>query len=200
MAKLYFKFGAMGGGKTLDCIRTYYNYKERFMTARMYKTSLDTRSDHKITSRTGDSVDCENIAPSDNIFELFKPYNSTNTDVIIIDESQFLTSQQVQDLKDFALDLDIPIICYGLLNDFMTHLFEGSKRLIEIADKKDEIKSICWCGKLATQNARVITQTLDGKEVKTVVKDGEIYQVGGNESYVPLCYYHYREGMLSKHE
>ncbi len=198
MGKLYFKYGAMGGGKTLDCIRTYYNYIERGMTARVYKTSLDTRSENEITSRTGDRLACKNISKEDNIWEIFKEFNRENTDVIIIDESQFLTNQQVQDIKDYAIDVNIPIICYGLITDFMSHLFEGSKRLVEIADNMEEIKSICWCGKLATQNARVIEVEENGKLVKKVVKNGEVYQVGGNESYIPLCYYHYREGQLQK--
>lgn len=191
MARLYFKYGAMGGGKTLDCIRTYYNYQEKGLIVRSYKPELDTRdSECVISSRTGDKIASEWIKQNDKIYELFKDFNKDNTDVILIDEAQFLTADQVQDLKDFAIDLNIPIICYGLTTDFRSYLFEGSKRLMELADSKEEIKSVCWCGKLATQNARII----DGE----VVKEGEVVQVGGNESYTPLCYYHFREGKAKK--
>lgn len=191
MARLYFKYGAMGGGKTLDCIRTYYNYQEKGLVVRSYKPELDTRdSECVISSRTGDRIQSDWIKQDDKIYELFKEFNRDNTDVVLIDEAQFLTAEQIQDLKDFAIDLDIPIICYGLTTDFRSYLFEGSKRLMELADSKEEIKSVCWCGKLATQNARII----DGE----VVKEGEVVQVGGNESYTPLCYYHFREGKSKK--
>ncbi len=195
MAKLYFKFGAMGGGKTLDCIRTFYNYKERNMKAQVYKSALDTRS-KEISSRTGDKIDCDVITVENDIYELFKNFKKENTDVIIIDESHWLTTKQVNDLKDFAIDFDIPIICYGLLTDFQSYLFEGSKRLIELADRKEEIRSICWCGKLATQNARVADVLVDGEVTKKVVKEGEQYLVGSNERYVPLCYLHFRNSDL----
>ncbi len=195
MAKLYFKYGTMGGGKTLDCIRTYYNYKERNMTAKVYKPSVDTRSQF-IESRTGDKIDCEIISPKDSIFEIFKGFTKKEIDVIIIDEAQWLNAVQIQDLKDFAIDIDVPVICYGLLTDFQSHLFEGSKRLIELADRKDEIKSICWCGKLATQNARIVEIDVNGEIKRKVVKDGEQFLVGGNESYVPLCYKHFRDNDL----
>ncbi len=195
MAKLYFKYGTMGGGKTLDCIRTYYNYKERNMIAKVFKPSTDSRSIF-IESRTGEKISCDVISTDDDIMDLFKSFDKQEINVIIIDESQWLTSKQVQDLKDFAIDRDIPVICYGLLTDFQSHLFEGSKRLIELADRKDDIKSICWCGKLATQNARIIDVEEDGEVVKRVVKDGEQLLVGGNESYVPLCYKHFRDGDL----
>ncbi|MFV0519600.1 MAG: thymidine kinase [Lachnospirales bacterium] len=195
MAKLYFKFGAMGGGKTLDCIRTFYNYKERNLIAKVYKSALDTRS-LEICSRTGDSMPCEVITETHSIEELFKDITSKNTDVIIIDEAHWLTTKQVNDLKDFAIDFDIPIICYGLLTDFKSYLFEGSKRLIELADRKEEIKSICWCGKLATQNARVTEIEVDGVKKRKVIKEGEQYLVGGNELYIPLCYLHFRNSDL----
>ncbi len=195
MAKLYFKFGAMGGGKTLDCIRTFYNYKERNMNTQVYKSALDTRS-KEISSRTGDRIDCKIITVENDIYELFEGFEKDNTDVIIIDEAHWLTTKQVNDLKDFAIDFDIPIICYGLLTDFQSYLFEGSKRLIELADRKEEIKSICWCGKLATQNARVADVLVDGEVKKKVVKEGEQYLVGSNERYVPLCYLHFRNSDL----
>ncbi len=189
--KLYFKYGAMGGGKSLDLIRTYFNYIERNMTAICYKSAIHDRDgSNKIVSRTGDEIPCLEIRPSDDILELFKSYNKKNTDVILIDEVHFLKEKQVDDIKDFVLETEIPVLCYGLKTNFKSYLFEGSKRLIELADKQDEIKSICWCGKKATQNARVV----DG----IVVNDGAEIFIGGNESYIPLCYRHYKEGKTSK--
>ncbi len=189
--KLYFKYGAMGGGKSLDLIRTYFNYDERNMKAICYKSSIHDRDgSNKIVSRTGDEISCLEIRPEDNIEELFKDYNKETVDVILIDEVHFLKEKQIDDIKDFVLKTEIPVLCYGLKTNFKSYLFEGSKRLIELADKQDEIKSICWCGKKATQNARLV----DG----IVVNDGAEIFIGGNESYIPLCYRHYKEGKTSK--
>lgn len=197
MAKLYFKYGAMGGGKTLDCIRTFYNYKERDMIAKVFKPALDTRYAN-IESRTGDKIDCEFIFDDSSVKDLFKDFTKDEVDVVIIDEAQWLSAKQIEELKNFVLDVDIPVICYGLLTDFQSYLFEGSKRLIELADRKDEIKSICWCGKLATQNARISEVEVNGVKTKRVIKDGDQYLVGGNDTYVPLCYKHFRDGKIHK--
>ncbi len=191
MAKLYFKHGAMGGGKTLDCIRTYYNYKERNLKPLCFKSAIDNRDSKKeIVSRTGDRIDCSLIYYNSNIEELFKEISKENTDVIIIDESQFLNRTQVNELKDLVEQKEIPVICYGLKVDFQSNLFEGSKRLVEIGDKLDEIKSICWCGKKASHNAKVINNK--------VVYSGDVIDIGGNEKYVPLCYTHYKNGIIEK--
>ncbi len=190
MAKLYFKYGAMGGGKTLDCIRTFYNYTEKGLKPLIYKSSIDSRTKNTIESRTGDCLPCGVINPTDDIVEVIKaneifPLNEIS--VIIIDESQFLSAEQINDIKNIInFELEIPVICYGLKNNFQSHLFEGSKRLLEIADRFEEIKSICWCGRLATQNARVVN--------KEVVYHGEEIEIGGNERYVPLCYEHFIKG------
>lgn len=194
MSKLYFKYGAMGGGKTLDCIRTFYNYTEKGLKPLLYKSSIDSRTKNTIESRTGDRLPCDIINPDDDILTVIKnngKYELDEISIILIDESQFLNASQINDIKNIInFEHNIPVICYGLKNNFQSHLFEGSKRLLEIADSFEEIKSICWCGKLATQNARII----DGE----VVKEGEVVQVGGNESYTPLCYYHFREGKAKK--
>ncbi len=191
MAKLYFKFGAMGGGKTLDLIRVYYNYLEKGAIPLVYKPEIDTRDDKDIIkSRTGDKIKCSLIGNDTSIKELFKDFNKENCDVILIDECNFLKEHHIDDLKDIVMEKDIPILCYGLMTNFQSYLFEGSKRLVEIADKLDEIKSVCWCGRKATQNTRVI----DGKIVKT----GDEIFVGGNESYVPLCYRHFKEEKISR--
>ncbi len=191
MAKLYFKFGAMGGGKTLDLIRVYYNYLEKGAKPYVYKPKVDTREEQNvIRSRTGDEIKCSLIGDDTSIRELFKDFNKDNCDVILIDECNFLKEHHINDLKDIVMEKDIPILCYGLITNFQSYLFEGSKRLVEIADKLDEIKSVCWCGRKATQNTRVI----DGKIVKT----GEEIFVGGNDAYVPLCYRHFKEEKISK--
>ncbi len=143
-----------------------------------------------IGSRTGDSLACGLINATDDIVEVIKnndKYDLSEVSVIIIDESQFLSSKQIDDIKNVInLEYGIPVMCYGLKNNFQSHLFEGSKRLLEIADRFEEIKSICWCGKLATQNARVV----DGE----VQQAGQEIEIGGNEMYVPLCYNHYIKG------
>ncbi len=194
MAKLYFKYGAMGGGKTLDCIRTFYNYTEKGLKPLIYKSALDSRTKNTIESRTGDCLECGLINVDDKVLDVIKNndiYPIDEIDVIIIDEAQFLSKTQIDDIKNIlTMEYDIPVICYGLKTTFQSYLFEGSKRLLEIADREDEIKSICWCGKLATQNARVV----DG----TVVYHGDEIEVGGNEKYVPLCYQHFITGKYSK--
>ncbi len=193
MSKLYFKYGAMGGGKTLDCIRTFFNYTEKGLKPIVYKSAFDSRTKNTIESRTGDSLECGLINTNDNIVDVIKnngKYDLSEISVIIIDESQFLSAKQIDDIKNVInLEYGIPVICYGLKNNFQSHLFEGSKRLLEIADKFEEIKSICWCGKLATQNARVVNGVvqLSGQEI----------EIGGNEMYIPLCYNHYIKGIHS---
>lgn len=190
MAKLYFKYGAMGGGKTLDCIRTFFNYTEKGLNPLVYKSAIDSRSENTIESRTGDSLKCGVIQKDDKILELLKnngKYTINEISVVIIDESQFLSTDQIDDIKNILiLELGIPVICYGLKTNFQSYLFEGSKRLFELADSLEEIKSICWCGKLATQNARIVNDqvTYSGTEI----------EIGGNESYTPLCYRHFYEG------
>ncbi len=191
MSKLYFKYGAMGGGKSLDLIRTFFNYEEKDLKAVCYKSHIHTRDgSNKIVSRTGDEISCLEIMPTDSIEELFEKHKNDGTDVILIDEVHFLKEKQIDDIKHFVLETEMPVLCYGLKTNFKSYLFEGSKRLIELADKQDEIKSICWCGKKATQNARLV----DGR----VVNDGQEILIGGNESYIPLCYKHYYEGKTSK--
>lgn len=174
MKKLYFKYGAMGSSKTAQALMCRFNYVQKGFRVFLAKPSLDTR-DNGIHSRIGLNADCEIIKPTDNIITLF---DKSKYDVIIIDECQFLTAEQVEQLKD--LTEYVPVLCYGLLTNFRTELFEGSKRLIELADSIMEIKSVCKCGRKATVNARIIfgKATLDGDEVC----------VGGDELYEGVCY------------
>lgn len=194
MSKLYYRFGVMGAGKTIDVIRCAYNYREKGLRAIVLKPSADTRTIDSIKSRTGSEIPCGVIHREENLLQslIYGEFNCRHADVIIIDEAQFLTAEQVEQLHLITREYDIPVICYGLKTDFQTHLFEGSKRLLELAESIVEIKSICWCGRKATQNARVI----DGK----FIEDGAVVQIGANETYVPLCTKHYFNKQISKDE
>lgn len=190
--KLYFKTSPMGGGKTLDLIRVVYNYKENGLVPICFKPSLDTRSS-TIQSRTGLEIDCELFEKNESIVCKIKEkiLKGEKCDVVIIDESQFMTYDQVFELKLFALTDNIPVICYGLKTDFSLKLFEGSQALIELSDDIEEFKSLCWCGRLATCNARI-------DEDGVVARKGEQTKIGGNDTYKPLCFEHYIKGEYKK--
>ena len=185
MAKLYFKYGAMGSSKTAQALITKFNYEERGQDTLLVKPQLDTRDgDHMVKSRIGLTHECvyfhEMRAMSD---EELKQYAC-----IIVDEAQFLTKEEVYYLVHLVDDCNIPVICYGLRADFRGELFPGSYHLLVMADKLEEVKTICWCGKKATYNTRVV----NGK----VVKEGEQIVLGGNEAYVSLCRKHWNAGDL----
>ena len=183
MAKLYFRYGAMGSSKTANAIMVQYNYQERGQNALMLKPRLDNRDGERVVgSRSGLSAPCRFVEELEGID--LKAY-----DCLIVDEAQFLTKAQVKQLVDIVDDMDIPVICYGLRADFMGNLFEGSHWLMAWADSIEEIKTVCWCGRKAIMNARVA----DGK----VVKAGEQIVLGGNESYVALCRKHWARGELA---
>ena len=154
MAKLYFKYGAMGSSKTANALITKFNYEERGMRVWLIKPSIDNRDGvSMVRSRIGLSATAEVITPNVDIFALYQ--EKQDLDVIIADECQFLTSAQIDQLRKIVDELDIPVLCYGLRTDFLTHLFEGSRRLFEVADSIQEIKTICECGKKAIVNARI---------------------------------------------
>ena len=180
MAKLYFRFGAMGCSKTAQALITKFNYEEKNMKALLLKPSIDTRDGADIVrSRIGLEAKAVVLKPTDNAYALFaQTYFDHNA--VIVDECQFLTEAQVDQLAQIVIDYDIPVFCYGLSTDFTTHLFEGSRRLFEIAESITEIKSVCRCGKKATVNARI-----DNKG--NVVFSGEQVVLGGNDRYVPMC-------------
>lgn len=182
MAKLYFRYGAMGSSKSANAIMVRHNYLERGQKVLMLKPRLDTRDGvTTIGSRCGLSCECQFIEDIDS-------FNVKDFDCVIVDEAQFLTRAQVEKLVH-VVDVDnVPVIAYGLRADFQGNLFEGSKCLLAWADTIEEVKTICWCGKKATCNARVV----GGK----VVKEGEQIVLGGNESYVSLCRKHWAEGKL----
>ncbi len=186
MAKLYFRYGAMGSSKTANAIMVQYNYQERGQNALMLKPRLDNRDgDRTVGSRSGLNAPCRYVEELDGI-------DLGNYDCLIVDEAQFLTKGQVQRLVDIVDGMGIPVICYGLRADFQGNLFEGSHWLMAWADSIEEIKTVCWCGRKAIMNARVA----DGK----VVKSGEQIVLGGNESYVALCRRHWALGELAPME
>lgn len=182
MNKLYFKYGAMGSSKTAQALMCRYNYITKGFNVYLFKPKTDTRCvvDGKpmVSSRIGLKNECIEFDKNENFISLFKQYVNTLKSVFIIDESQFLTTQQVNQLK--LVSQKIPVLCYGLLTNFKTQLFEGSKRLVEIADSLTEIKSVCKCGSKATVNARIV----NGKIATT----GEEVQIGADESYEGMCY------------
>ncbi len=181
MAKLYFRYGAMNSGKSTLLLQTCHNYEENGMTAIIVKPSVDTKGKAKIVSRIGAEREVDLLlGKDDNLFDIVKSkYNDVNC--ILIDEAQFLTKEQANECMDIVVDLDIPVICYGLRTDFLTNGFEGSTRLLEIAHTLEEMKTICRCGSKAIYNARFVngTFTTDGKQVAI---DGE-----ENVTYVPMC-------------
>ena len=186
MAKLYFKYGAMGSSKTAQALTTKFNYEERGMKVWLIKPSTDNRDGTDIVkSRIGLSCPCDSIGTCVDLYEMFKNEHG-DADVIIADECQFFTEAQIDSLRRIVDEHDIPVLCFGLRTDFLCHLFTGSKRLFEIADSISEIKTICTCGSKATVNAR-----LDAN--MNVVTEGNQVLIGGNESYVAMCHRCWRE-------
>ena len=181
MAKLYFKYGAMGSSKTAQALITRFNYEERGMRVWLIKPATDTRDGADvIASRIGLSEVCQAIKKEDDILEIFKRDHS-DKDVIIADEVQFFSPEQIDQLRAIVNECDIPVLCFGLRTDFLTHLFPGSLRLFEVADSIAEIKTICTCGSKAIVNARI-----DGEG--NVVTAGSQVMLGGNDSYIAMCH------------
>lgn len=180
MAKLYFKYGAMGCSKSAQALITKFNYEERDMKVMLLKPSLDTRDGPGVvSSRIGLKADALCVASD---CDLFKLYTGQYSDcrVVIVDECQFLTPEQVDQLGQISTDLDVPVLCFGLATDFLTHLFPGSRRLFEIAESITEIKSVCRCGRKATVNARI-------DDAGNVLYSGDQVCIGGNERYTAMC-------------
>lgn len=180
MAKLYFKFGAMGCSKTAQALITKFNYEERGMKVLLLKPSVDVRDGEEIVkSRIGLTAKAVVVNDKEDLYRTYEEKYS-DRDVIIVDECQFLTPEQVDELGQIVIDFNVPVLCFGLRTDFLTHLFPGSRRLFEIAESITEIKSVCKCGAKATVNARLDD---DGN----VVYSGEQVCLGGNDRYVAMC-------------
>lgn len=195
MAKLYFKFGTMGSSKTANALMTRFNYQEKDKSVWLIKPETDTRDDIVnpdgtktaiIKSRIGLIAEADVIKKDDDIEDILLEIVPTYpVDAIICDECQFLSEEQVDQLKLITDKYDIPVLCFGLRSDFRTKLFPGSKRLFEIADSITELKSICRCGSKATVNARI----KDGK----VITEGNQVEIGGDEKYEAMCWHCWKE-------
>ena len=182
MAKLYFKYGAMGSSKTAQALITKYNYEENDLNVWLIKPGTDTRDGAKILrSRIGLESPADVIAPGTDIYLLFQDTQEGKCDVIIVDECQFLTPAQIDHLRDIVDVENIPVLCFGLRTDFQCKLFDGSRRLFEVADTITEIKAICDCGAKATVNARLDSEGC-------IVTEGAQLLLGGNDRYLAMCH------------
>ncbi|MBE6913595.1 MAG: thymidine kinase [Ruminococcaceae bacterium] len=180
MAKLYFKYGAMGSSKSAQALITQFNYEELGMTVWLIKPSTDDRDGADIIrSRIGLQRRAQVITPEQDIAQEYA--KAGEFDVIIADEAQFFTPEQIDQLRALVDRNNIPVLCFGLRTDFQTHFFPGSQRLMELADSLTEIKTVCACGSKATVNARI-----DG--AGNVITEGSQILLGGNDSYVAMCH------------
>lgn len=187
MCKLYFKYGVMGSSKSATALMTKYNYELKGFKVLVLKPSLDTRDGDVISSRIGLSCKCVQFDKNFNLYDYFlSEMKKDKIDVVIVDEAQFCTREQVEQLREIT-DY-VSVLCYGLKTNFKSELFEGSKRLMEIADNISEIKTVCKCGNKAIINARVV----NGQ----IVKDGDEIDIGGDEKYVSICYKCYKNNLL----
>jgi len=192
--KLYYKYGVMSSSKSAQLLMTAHSFDERGIPFLCIKPSIDNReNEDTITSRIGISRECISFDSTYNLYDYIDKYivnvvvqGFDKPQWILVDECQFLTSEQIDQLADVVDNLDINVICYGLRTDFKTEFFEGSKRLMEIADDIEEIKISCGCGRKAIVNARI-------DELGQIVTDGEQIEIGGNERYVSLCRKCYRK-------
>ena len=189
MAKLYFKYGAMGSSKTAQALITKYNYEENGLKVWLIKPSADTRDGKQILrSRIGLEAEVEVIPPDMDILARFDETRRGSCNVIIVDECQFLTEQQIDELRAIVNDRNVPVMCFGLRTDFQTKLFPGSRRLMELADEIQEIKTMCDCGAKATVNARIDASG-------HIITQGAQVVLGGNDSYIAMCHKCYIRGI-----
>lgn len=182
MAKLYFKYGAMGSSKTAQALITRYNYEENDLRVWLIKPSADSRDGEAIIrSRIGLEGVAQILSPEADVLEIFRTEQQGKCDVIIVDECQFLTEAQIDQLRAIVDEHNVPVMCFGLRTDFQCRLFAGSRRLMEVADTIQEIKTICDCGAKATVNARIDSEG-------HIVTQGEQLFLGGNDSYIAMCH------------
>ena len=192
MAKLYFKYGAMGSSKTAQALITKYNYEENDLSVWLLKPSADDRDGVQILrSRIGLEASADIISPETDIFRRFETEKLGQVDVIIVDECQFFTSEQIDQLREIVDAYNLPVMCFGLRTDFQTKLFPGSRRLMEVADSILEIKTICDCGAKATVNARIDSSG-------HIVTEGAQVVLGGNDSYIAMCHKCYMRGIRER--
>lgn len=192
MASLHFYYSTMNAGKSADLIRSNHNYIERGMKTLVLKPAVDTREDRPvIKSRTGSEVECLPFEKDEDLLLLVLGKSEVigGLKVVLIDEAQFMTPEQVKQLSLVVDTLHIPVIAYGLRSDFQGNLFPGSSALFALANKLTEVKTICWCGKAATMVLRL-------DEKGDVVKDGDQVMIGGNDTYVSVCRNHFMQGKI----
>jgi thymidine kinase len=190
MAKLYFYYAAMNAGKSTVLLQSSYNYQERGMRTLVFVPAVDTRAGlGRVRSRIGLESPAEVLAPTDNIFKRVQHEHAAATiSCVLVDEAQFLTRLQVEQLAAVADDLGIPVLCYGLRTDFQAQLFPGSAALLALADDLTELKTICHCGRKATMNVRL---GADGR----AVHEGAQIEIGGNDRYVAMCRRHFNAAL-----
>ena len=190
MAKLYFRYGAMNSGKSTALMQVAHNYEEQGMKVLILKPQVDTKGGGELVSRLGVRRKADLLIPPElDVFEAVQAANAASGPLacVLCDESQFFTPEQAEQLFMITVDLNIPVICYGLRADFKGDLFPGSEALLVMADKLEEVKTVCWCGRKAICNAR-----LDGKG--GITKVGEQVVLGANDKYIGLCRKHWRLG------
>ena len=187
MAKLRFKYGCMNSSKTLNLLTTAYNFEEKNIPFLVLKPSIDTRDGENIVkSRAGIERECVSVTPEMDIYDAINKYNViletafSKLEWVLIDEAQFLTNEQINQLSDVVDLLNIEVMCYGLRTDFKSEMFPASQRLFELADEIEEVKSRCSCGKKTIINARI-------NEDGDVITNGEQVMIGGEEKYIALC-------------
>ena len=192
MAKLYFYYSSMNAGKSTSLLQSAYNYQERGMTPLLLTAEIDNRySVGKVTSRIGLEAGAHLFNQDNNLFEMVSEQNENESiDCVLIDESHFLSKEQVKQLGQVVDTLDIPVLCYGIRTDFRGELFPGSKHLLAWADNLNELKTVCHCGRKATMVVRLDS---DGK----VVSDGDQVVIGGNDQYQSMCRRHFAEHIWS---
>ena len=184
IGKLYFRYGTMGSAKTAMLLTQAYNFEERQMEYLCFKPVIDTREQRNvIRSRIGIERECRWIYPDTDLYsELRHIFEQTLSlpSWLLVDEAQFLSAAQVEQLARVTDDFGCNVMCYGLRTDFKTHLFEGSRRLFEIADSIEEIKSTCSCGRKTIVNARI-------DSAGNIITEGEQVEIGGNDKYMAVC-------------
>jgi thymidine kinase len=190
MAKLYFYYSAMNAGKSTVLLQSSYNYQERGMRTLVFVPAIDTRSGlGRVRSRIGLESPAEVLSATDNILNRVRhEHEQAPVACVLVDEAQFLTRAQVEQLTAVADDLGIPVLCYGLRTDFQAQLFPGSAALLALADDLTELKTICHCGRKATMNVRLDP---DGH----AVSEGAQIEIGGNQRYVAMCRRHFKAAL-----
>ena len=189
MAKLHFRYGAMGSSKTAQALMTRFNYLERGRKVLLLKPALDTRDGKTIIkSRVGLAAEAVVLCPESDILEIVSLHRP---DVVILDEAQFVSEEHIFQLRDIVSKYNIPVLCFGLRTDFQGKLFPGSKALFELADEIQEVRSICDCGANALINARF-------DSCGQIITEGDVVDVGGNEKYKALCWKCYQDAIKNK--